>query len=551
MRHRRTLTGGAWRDTVCVLLLLHGCVAMVSVSNGQPCGDLDFNNDGVFPDSADLGAFDMAFGGAPDPGWDTIDFNRNGIFPELSDYETFLRVFGGGPCEIPDPNAGWTQFTPSRDTIIVHVDCERGNDANPGTSSLPKRTPDQRWVRSGFPDWLMIRAGGTCAGQLGTTAGSWVKSGRGRGEPLVIGTYDIGPDGRAVYFTTARARIAPTNTVGFLGMTSGGVRHLAIVGLHFDAPDVEVPPVGIRFYGQGDDVLVEGCLIEGFGTGVVVEAEGPLTNIRLRRNVIVDSYSKSGSSHSQGIYTWAADGVLVEENVLDHNGWRGDTRYPGAYSTIYNHNAYFGHSTRNVVFRCNITARASATAAQLRGNNASASDNVAIDCPLGFGGGHAMGWATDKWTGTLERNLSIGGGDIGAPGGPREARGMAFQLAASAGGRIVDCVAMLAPGHQAGGDPGVLFLDDSPGGAATVRITSYGWTPAVLARRPQRPDEDIVVALKPAALKGVGDYARAIGVGSTTEDFLRAARGQSRTNWREDLTAIALRNYLLAGASAQ
>ncbi|HYF16214.1 MAG TPA: L-type lectin-domain containing protein [Phycisphaerales bacterium] len=66
------------------------------------CNSIDFNNDGLFPDNADLEEFLSVFGGAPCAGagynCDPIDFNNDGLFPDNADLEAFFSVFGGGPC---------------------------------------------------------------------------------------------------------------------------------------------------------------------------------------------------------------------------------------------------------------------------------------------------------------------------------------------------------------------------------------------------------------------------------------------------------------------
>lgn len=66
-----------------------------------PCDSIDFNIDEVFPDSEDLFAFLLVFGGGSCPGPSgcaDIDFNNDGVEPDTQDLLDFLRVFGGGPC---------------------------------------------------------------------------------------------------------------------------------------------------------------------------------------------------------------------------------------------------------------------------------------------------------------------------------------------------------------------------------------------------------------------------------------------------------------------
>ena len=65
-----------------------------------PCSDIDFNNDGLFPDNADLEDLLRVFGGGQcsTGNCDPIDFNGDGLFPDNQDLEDFFEVFGGGVC---------------------------------------------------------------------------------------------------------------------------------------------------------------------------------------------------------------------------------------------------------------------------------------------------------------------------------------------------------------------------------------------------------------------------------------------------------------------
>ena len=78
--------------------------ALVVLADG--CDPIDFNRDGVFPDTSDLADFLAVFSGgvcdgqAPQspPCNADIDFNNDGVFPDTSDIDAFLRLFGGGAC---------------------------------------------------------------------------------------------------------------------------------------------------------------------------------------------------------------------------------------------------------------------------------------------------------------------------------------------------------------------------------------------------------------------------------------------------------------------
>lgn len=68
------------------------------------CGDLDFNNDTIFPDSSDLDDLLAVISGGPSacstgPGLcDSIDINRDGIFPDTEDQTCLLTLLAGSSC---------------------------------------------------------------------------------------------------------------------------------------------------------------------------------------------------------------------------------------------------------------------------------------------------------------------------------------------------------------------------------------------------------------------------------------------------------------------
>jgi len=66
----------------------------------QLCNDIDFNNDGLFPDNQDLQDYLDVFGGAncPTASCDSLDFNNDGLFPDNLDLQALYRVFAGGEC---------------------------------------------------------------------------------------------------------------------------------------------------------------------------------------------------------------------------------------------------------------------------------------------------------------------------------------------------------------------------------------------------------------------------------------------------------------------
>jgi hypothetical protein len=90
----------------CVVSNTCGNITSSSVAltvNAPGCDGIDFNQDGLFPDDADLIDFlSVLAGGAcstdPAPGCSDIDFNNDGLFPDDIDLVTFLQVLAGQPC---------------------------------------------------------------------------------------------------------------------------------------------------------------------------------------------------------------------------------------------------------------------------------------------------------------------------------------------------------------------------------------------------------------------------------------------------------------------
>jgi hypothetical protein len=64
------------------------------------CDSIDFNADGLFPDTLDLEDFLSVFSGGPcsTGTCGDIDFNNDGLFPDTLDVEAYVSVFSGGAC---------------------------------------------------------------------------------------------------------------------------------------------------------------------------------------------------------------------------------------------------------------------------------------------------------------------------------------------------------------------------------------------------------------------------------------------------------------------
>jgi hypothetical protein len=83
------------------LTTVPGTQELVLFTPGPACDGVDFNNDGLFPDTADIDDFLSVFSGGPcsnDPLCGDVDFNNDGLFPDTLDIDALLSVFSGGPC---------------------------------------------------------------------------------------------------------------------------------------------------------------------------------------------------------------------------------------------------------------------------------------------------------------------------------------------------------------------------------------------------------------------------------------------------------------------
>jgi len=97
---------GRWRVTVNATAVTsaarQGFALVISggVEHGA-CNDLDFNNDGLYPDAQDVVDFIVVFGGGEcsTGDCDHTDFNNDGLYPDQDDLTRFIEVFGGGECD--------------------------------------------------------------------------------------------------------------------------------------------------------------------------------------------------------------------------------------------------------------------------------------------------------------------------------------------------------------------------------------------------------------------------------------------------------------------
>jgi len=311
---------------------------------------------------------------------------------------TMTSGLGVSLADAQEINAqGWTVLEPSVDTRFIFVSSSSGNDANTGLSPANAvRSFDRakEMMRDNSADWMLLKRGDVWREGLGT----WSLSGRSAEERLVISSYGESDE---------RPKLVISNGSAIGGRMNSEVNNIAIVGLHLrgDRPD-EASVTGIRWLSTGENLLIEDCFIEGFKDNITCQAVGgEFRNFALRRSVIADSWSTNG--HSQGLYVKQTIGVVVEENVFDHNGW--NTSVPDANPTMFNQNVYLQEGVIGIEFHGNITARASAAGVQMR-SGGNASNNLVYANGLGIRFGYrTVDWPNESASGSLVGNVVLGG----------------------------------------------------------------------------------------------------------------------------------------------
>lgn len=323
-------------------------------------------------------------------------------------------------AQLPIVN-GWTQFTPSSDSRIIYVSDADGDNGtavfyspsssevgtdpfNPSSTVLSYQTlaAAMTQVRTGFPDWILLKRGDTFTNQH---FGTINLSGRSETEPIFIGSYGNVSTERPLILTGA------SNLISFTGSSS----HIALVGLHalpHTRSGSDEPSAVFILNAPFESFLVEDCYFDQYFMHLVVQDYVNTTihthrNFTARRNILTNAYKIGGGGG--GVYMHQIDGILFEENMIDHNGW--NESIAGANATGFSHNTYFQSSCRNLIFRNNIVSNASAVGIGARCGG-TITNNLLFSNPRNlFVGSFDQGqinWPTDAVGGEVAYNVILG-----------------------------------------------------------------------------------------------------------------------------------------------
>lgn len=280
---------------------------------------------------------------------------------------------------------------------IVYVSSSAGDDDGGGASpARPVKTLARGYslLRDGRPDQLLLKRGDTWGESL-----RWNKSGLAS-DPIIVGAYGEGPGPKLHTAGTA------------FNLDQGDVHSVAWQDLHLAARpygERDTGAYGIRVVVGGASLTVQRCRIEGYRENLAFAPptradraeQRTLVNIRIQDNLILDAWSVTGGFSGQGLFCDNVDGLLLEGNVFDHNGW--SETVPGAWRNQFRHNVYQSERVRRAVTRRNVFSRAASHGIQMRGGGV-LEENLFVD--------NAIGATVCGADSTCRRNVFVGGTDI-------------------------------------------------------------------------------------------------------------------------------------------
>ena len=448
---------------------------------------------------------------------------------------------------------GWTDIQPSSDSRIVYVSSSTGNDANDGlTPQTAKRSIQAGYneLRHGMPDHLLLKSGDSFDG--GDQQILWVlKSGRSASEPLHIGSYGDGPrpvlNQVRVYIKNGQSNIAITNLDFYANRRDPG------------SPDynpslwIDAAIVGL---GNSQNVLIEGNRIRYYGGGIQFqdnELSGKhAKNLSVRRNVIAYNY---GGTHAQGLWMKDIDGLTVEENIFNHNGW-----LEGQNRSIFAHNTYL-FEVNDLTFRGNVVANASSKGLNLPSDQVDGVTNVVIEDNLFVGnnldltlGRSGVGpLASGEFS---HRNVQIQDNVFTHQSNWQTPQSLEFVNLKDA---TITRNLWLDNSNQVDTRSAVNSLPEPTWQQQNVEIddnTLYRWDdetpfkglydlPATVSLHDNEVNQAAAAYADPT--RDLPGYAASLGGAASIESFLQGGARLSRADWNEQFTAHAANEYLRQG----
>jgi hypothetical protein len=306
--------------------------------------------------------------------------------------------------------------------------------------------------------------------------------------------------------------------------------------------------------------LIEDCKFSFYALNLNFSGGLPEQNLSLRRNIVIDSWPAGG------IFIVGVTGqILLEENVIDHNGW--NETVP-SYPTVFTQNLYFDTGgdpagqpiTSPVILRRNIISRAAANGANIR-NGGNVTNNLWVGNPIAFNVYN---------TSSVTDNIITEGTDMTGPNAGSRGWGLEvvnFIIGKPLVNAFPQTVINNIIAHEtstAHGGYGI-SLDgvkcntghpqcSLPAKNAVVRNNIIcSWDSPIVNQGTQNITTPNVTSSNcswltyPDPNRTVGSYNHMLGGLNSSTAFLARARTQSKDNWNPVLTANAVNNYIRAG----
>jgi hypothetical protein len=238
---------------------------------------------------------------------------------------------------------------------------------------------------------------------------------------------------------------------------------------------------GFAIHGGGQDILIERCVgsfdLQGNRSNGVPTT--PLSNLQFRLNLVADAWAPSAQALVHGLFVYNVNGLLLEGNIVDHNGWnpaatRATPPDQGG-ATTRKHNIYIARPGSGNVARFNYISRASSHGIHFR-NGGHLHDNLFVRNPISWQYGYGGDGNADKYgltpAGVVENNITLDSDDINTSTG--DIRGVNGWITNATGVTIDDNIAIdntTSPGNDAH-----LQLDvNFPVGATISNNVSIHW----------------------------------------------------------------------------
>ena len=290
-------------------------------------------------------------------------------------------------------------YTPSVDSRIMYVDATLGNDGTgaftdvatqptpfePDGNELPYATVAAAManVRSGYPDWVLLKRGETWTG----TSDISIVSGRSPSEPYLVGCYG-----------SAGARpILETGANRAINRVDNTDNYVVLFGLDFyahtrDPNNPSFNPtltdnIGLRWLGGGDTITIDDCVMRYYRQNITIEPYNgkSFSNFLLKNNIIMWAYGTGALGYGVGAFvSGTSGGFKAKSNVFYHNGW--NDLITGATKSQYQHNIYIqtNNDPTGIEFSDNVSLDASAYGVHFRAGG-QCYNNLISGCAIGLG----------------------------------------------------------------------------------------------------------------------------------------------------------------------